>query len=76
MALASPRPLQLVNARHLDPDLLLITSTANPAPANRHNTHGKRRPSQTLASGVWLARMHSPARKKIRASSDLDQTVA
>jgi hypothetical protein len=43
MASASPRPLQLVHARHLDPDLLLITSVADLAAADRRSTLGEHR---------------------------------
>jgi hypothetical protein len=46
----SHRPLQPVHASPLDQDLLLILSTAEPAPADRRSTLGKLRLAETLAS--------------------------
>jgi hypothetical protein len=62
-AWAPPRPLQPVHVPHLDLDLFLIFFTAEPAPADRRGTHGKRRPRQTLASDAGN-RLHVMSREE------------
>jgi hypothetical protein len=48
-ASASPRPLQLVHARHLDPDPFLITSATDLVTADRQSTLGEHHhPAKTL----------------------------